>query len=79
MRPLENVFLLPAWAADPDIAPHYWVALRKLVTECSESVAAAQLLLENWHGLGGRGDGPVMTPSAEPFRDFWPWYSEVSD
>ncbi len=79
MRAFANVFLVPHWAAGPDVAPHYWSALRRLVTECSESVPTAQLLLENWHGLATLDDKQAGQSSADPFRDFWPWYSEVSD
>ncbi len=79
MTALSNVFILPSWAQDPDMAPRYWSVLRRLVTEYSESVGTAQLLLENWHRLGALAAEPVATQAADPFRDFWPWYSEIAD
>jgi hypothetical protein len=79
MRELANIFVLPPWAANPDVAPCYLSALRRLVNEFSESLPTAQLLLDNWHALEAlRAKRPTATP-VDPFRDFWPWYAEVHD
>ncbi len=64
---------LPSWAADPEIAPQYHSALRRLIVQFEESVGTGQQLLDAWH----RFEGGRSIVHGDAFRDFWPWYADT--